>query len=109
MYTVTKMIEISGAHSLELDYESKCKNMHGHNWTIEVTCQSEELNEDGMVIDFTVIKEFVNKLDHCCLNDLLGFNPTAENIAHFICENIPKCVKVKVQESKGNVAVYEKI
>ena len=62
-----------------------------------------------MVVDFSHIKEVVKgKLDHQNLNDVLSFNPTAENIAHWICEQIPTCYKVEVQESESNVAVYEK-
>lgn len=108
MYTVTKRIEVAGSHKLTLPYESKCSNLHGHNWIIEVTCKSEELTDYGMVIDFVKIKEIVNKLDHQNLNQILNFNPTAENIAKWICEQVPKCVKVQVQESEGNVAIYEK-
>lgn len=108
MYTVTKRLEISAAHQLSLDYESKCKNLHGHNWIICVTCQSETLDANGMVVDFKHIKNLVSDmLDHQYLNDVLQCNPTAENIAHWICEKVPHCVKVSVQESEGNVAVYE--
>ena len=35
-------------------------------------------------------------------------NPTAENIAYWLCHKIPNCVEVSVQESEGNVAVYAK-
>ncbi len=108
MYTVTKRLEISAAHQLALNYESKCKNLHGHNWIIYVTCQSETLDANGMVVDFKHIKNLVSDmLDHQYLNDVLQCNPTAENIARWICENVPHCVKVSVQESEGNVAVYE--
>ena len=108
MYTVTKRLEISAAHQLSLDYESWCKNLHGHNWIIYVTCQSEKLDANGMVVDFKHIKNLVsNVLDHQYLNDVLQCNPTAENIARWICEKVPHCVKVSVQESEGNVAVYE--
>lgn len=108
MYTVTKRLEISAAHQLALNYESKCKNLHGHNWIIYVTCQSETLDANGMVVDFKHIKNLVsNVLDHQYLNDVLQCNPTAENIARWICEKVPYCVKVSVQESEGNVAVYE--
>ena len=52
MYTVTKRLEISAAHQLSLDYESKCKNLHGHNWIIYVTCQSEKLDANGMDVGY---------------------------------------------------------
>lgn len=108
MYTVTKRIEVSGAHKLNLPYQSKCKNLHGHNWIIFVTCESETLNNSGMVVDFVEIKEIVMELDHNNINEVLkGINPTAENIARWICEQVPHCVKVEVQESEGNVAIYE--
>ena len=98
MYTVIKRMEISASHRLKLSYESKCENLHGHNWIITVYCQAEQLNEDGMVVDFT----------HKNLNDVLPCNPTAENIARWICEQVPHCVKVEVCESEGNRVIYEK-
>lgn len=102
-------MEISASHSLNLSYPSKCENLHGHNWIITVFCRSAQLNDDGMVVDFTGIKDQIKgKLDHKHLNEVLPFNPTAENIARWICEQIPHCVKVEVCESEGNMAVYEK-
>ena len=72
-------------------------------------CRSKELNTDGMVIDFTHIKQVVkDQLDHRNLNEVLPFNPTAENIARWICDQLPTCYKVEVQESEGNTAIYEK-
>lgn len=110
MYTVTKTLEISAAHKLSLNYKSQCTELHGHNWKIQVTCQAEELDVNGMVIDFAKISKFVKeKLDHRYLNNIIiSKNPTAENIAKFICDNIPNCVKVTVQESEGNIATYER-
>ena len=55
MYTVIKRMEVSASHSLKLSYQSKCENLHGHNWIIIVFCRSKDLNEDGMVVDFTHI------------------------------------------------------
>ena len=48
MYTVIKRMEVSAAHSLNLSYQSKCENLHGHNWIITVYCRAKELNADGM-------------------------------------------------------------
>lgn len=42
------------------------------------------------------------------MNDILPFNPTAENIACWICNQVPHCFKVEVKESEGNTAIYEK-
>ena len=67
------------------------------------------LNQDGMVVDFSHIKKIVkDKLDHTVINDVLdGLNPTAENLAYWICQQIDTCYKVTVQESEGNTATYE--
>ena len=109
MYTVIKRLEISAAHHLCLSYPSKCTNLHGHNWIVTIYCRAKELNEDGMVTDFSHIKQLVkDRLDHKNLNEVLPFNPTAENIARWVCEQVPHCFKVEVQESEGNTAIYEK-
>lgn len=108
MYTVIKRMEISAAHRLNLSYPSKCEQLHGHNWKITVYCRARQLNGDGMVVDFTQVKQAIHgRLDHQNLNEVLPFNPTAENIARWVCEQIPTCFKVEVQESEGNTAVYE--
>lgn len=110
MYKIKKRLEISAAHKLSLNYESKCQNLHGHNWIIEIYCRSEKLNENGMVYDFTHIKKKIQeKLDHQYINDILTINPTAENIAKWIADELGEmCYKVEVQESEGNIATYER-
>lgn len=107
MYYISKRFEVAFAHQLTLDYESPCRRLHGHNAIITVYCRSRQLNRNGMVLDFKHISEVIkDRLDHQNINDIFAFNPTAENIAHWICEQIPECYKVTVQESEGNIATY---
>lgn len=119
MYRVSKRMEISAMHHLKLDYESPCTNNHGHNWIITVEVAGEDLNADGMLIDFKHIKGLIhNSLDHKDLNQIFDFNPTAENIAGWVKDEVnafldrnafgrsAECVKVIVQESEGNIAEW---
>ena len=115
MYKVSKRMEIAGAHNLKLPYESKCENIHGHNWIITVHCKAESLTDYGMIVDFKKVKDEIHGvLDHSYINDVVNhLNPTAENMAKWICDKVTKlcetgkCYKVEVQESEGNIAVYE--
>ena len=125
MYKTSKRMEIAGSHKLDLDYDSPCQNMHGHNWIIVVEIEGEYLDKNGMLIDFKHIKETVNQFDHVHINDLIGqrLNPTAENMAEIISNTLqqkieasweegddyylaPKVSKVSVQESEGNIACF---
>lgn len=109
MYYIQKKMEISASHHLTLSYQSKCERVHGHNWQVTVYCKGRELNQDGMLVDFTDIKKRIHGvLDHADLNEVLPFNPTAENIARWITEQVPLCYKATVQESYGNTATYER-
>ena len=109
MYFIKKTFEISASHQLKLSYDSKCTQLHGHNWLVTIYCKARELNADGMVVDFTHLKQLIrDRLDHANLNEILPFNPTAENIARWICDQIPQAYRVDVVESQNNEASYEK-
>jgi 6-pyruvoyltetrahydropterin/6-carboxytetrahydropterin synthase len=120
MYRVSKKMEISAMHHLELSYDSPCESFHGHNWYITVEVEGPELNEDGMLIDFTIIKQLIHgKMDHKNLNDVFTFNPTAENISKWVSEQIDNylsqhstlyvhCSKVRVEETQGNYSEWER-
>ncbi len=105
MYRVTREIDFCYGHRL-LNYEGKCKHLHGHNGRAVITIESDKLDERGMVLDFSDIKRVVSNwiddnLDHRMIlhrNDpardvleklgepmyLIDTNPTAENIARLI-------------------------
>ncbi len=107
MFRVTREIEFCYGHRL-LNYEGKCRHLHGHNGRAIVTLQGPELDAAGMLVDFAVMKQKVQRwidenLDHNMLlsasDPLLGTlrergervfvmeaNPTAENIARIIYE-----------------------
>ncbi len=110
MYELLIKDQFCSAHYLK-GYEGKCKNLHGHSWKIEATIMAEELDNIGMVVDFTILKgklkEILEKLDHDCLNELDAFkesNPTSENLAKYIFDQFSKsCHPLKVK----NVRVWE--
>ena len=115
-YVAIKEMEIAGSHHLTLPYESKCTNVHGHNWIVKVHVGADKLNDNGMVLDFALIKKNIhNKLDHGNLNEIFDFNPTAENIAEWIAKEINvmatgiHCFKVEIYESKNNLAVFNDV
>jgi 6-pyruvoyltetrahydropterin/6-carboxytetrahydropterin synthase len=118
MFKARVSTEFSAAHSLR-GYKGKCEELHGHNWKVEVTCAAVELNKLGMVVDFHILKEQLNKitakLDHKHLNRLTVFkkvNPTSENIARYIFEQLvsrrlPLVIEeVTVWESNNSSATF---
>jgi len=91
---VCKIFEWDAAHQLKLPYESKCKNMHGHTYKVEIELEG-QLNANGMVMDFSKLESILESanFDHKTINEIewfkeTGFNPTAENLVHFINNSI---------------------
>ncbi len=111
MFIVTIKEKFSSAHFLR-EYKGKCENLHGHNYLVEISILSEQLNNDEMVIDFTelkiLLKEIINELDHRLINEIEFFkirNPTSENIAYYIYCEIKKKLDSKLKI--GKVRVWE--
>ena len=119
MYNVVVKGRFSSAHFLR-EYKGKCENMHGHNYLVEIMITSEKLNDEGMVIDFSKLKETLKevllKLDHCLLNEIDFFkniNPTSEDICFYIFSQVKeklsnryKLHKVRVWETEEQYAEY---
>ncbi len=90
MYRLKILTDFDAAHQLR-GYRGKCENLHGHNWKVEVTILSNDLNEIGLAIDFKDLKRLtedtISVLDHSFLNQVPPFNeinPSSENIARWI-------------------------
>ncbi len=109
----------SAAHRLR-EYKGKCESLHGHNWKVEASVVSDNLDKAGMVLDFkelrAMLKDVLSKLDHTELNRIAHFkkyNPTSELIAEHIFNSLNKKFKkpvmlesVSVWETPGSCAVY---
>lgn len=106
MFTVIKKIEVAGSHHLCLPYESKCSNVHGHNWNIEVQVACHSLTSYGMVVDFGVISSVVNRLDHQSINEVVKENPTAENIAKWIANEVTATIRKNFIQFYADEAVH---
>jgi 6-pyruvoyltetrahydropterin/6-carboxytetrahydropterin synthase len=105
MYRVTREIEFCYGHRL-LNYDGKCRHLHGHNGKAVIVLEAQALDPRGMLVDFADIKRQVQRwiddnLDHnmiLCRDDpllptllergervfVIDSNPTAENIARLI-------------------------
>lgn len=132
MFEVTKEFSFESAHCLSF-HKKLCKNLHGHSYKLFVTVGRQELNNEDMVMDFSLLKQIVNevvveKYDHACMINInsgdlfeielkdilikhnkkiveLPFYPTAENMAKEFYN------KIKERLSNGlilkEIKVYE--
>ena len=131
MFSVTRELTFCYGHRL-LDYEGKCRHLHGHNGKAVITLSADSLDQLGMVMDFTRLKRVVGgwideNLDHKMLlhrDDpilpflrqrgepvfVLDLNPTAENIARLIFDYVAQqgfpVVEVKLWETESCFAAY---
>ncbi len=115
---VIKTFHFEAAHRLpNAPAGHKCRNLHGHNYRVDVHVIGPVDPRTGWVIDFGEISRVVSpilaELDHRLLNDVPGLvNPTAETIAHSLFERIapalPGLSAVAVWESDTSRAVYRR-
>lgn len=90
-YRITKDFEFSASHVIEdLPFDHPCTRLHGHNFVVRLEMGAKVLDATGFVIDYGAMDEFKDYvddyLDHHHLNDIVDFNPTAENMAKYIFE-----------------------
>jgi len=111
VYTLTVRSSFAAAHRLR-EYEGNCERLHGHNWQVEVTVESECLDEKGMAMDFREMKgalhDILSRMDHKYLNEIPPFdvqNPSSENLARCIFSEMEG--KVPAPARLRRVTVWE--
>jgi 6-pyruvoyltetrahydropterin/6-carboxytetrahydropterin synthase len=112
MYEVTVKTGFSAAHQLRL-YDGKYENLHGHNWSAQVTVEADELDAMGVGMDFVKLKQMVGEtldiLDYKNINEIPPFdklNPSAENIARWLFLILKEQVSSKSTRVK-RVEIFE--
>jgi len=121
MYTITIESEFKASH--QLTYTSgQTEDRHEHDWKLKVAAQIEELDENGLAIDFIYLKSKIDEVtavfDNKELEDLScfeGINVTAENIARYIFDQLEPHMPTKamldsvdIMEAPGCWAKYSR-
>ena len=121
MITVTKDFVFDAAHFLK-GYSGPCANMHGHTYKGSVTVGTDNgrLKNNGMVIDFKDLKQsiqehIIDRFDHKVINDVVDYNPTAENMVTDIAGMMMNClpsgviiIEVKLWETPDSHATWSR-
>lgn len=126
---ITRRFEFDAGHRVTY-HKSKCRNLHGHRYVLEVTLAGNLIetygdSSQGMVMDFGDIKSLINetlvdRLDHAFIvweddtrlveflredghkHVVVPFVPTAENLAVYARESVAPVVEA---HTKGRVRV----
>lgn len=115
MYTISKEFAFSAAHHLDgLPDSHPCARPHGHNYVVRVTLQAGSLDDTGFVVDYNELRalgQYIDAtFDHRDLNEVVDFNPTAENLARHLYdwarERWAEVVAVSVSETPKTWATY---
>jgi 6-pyruvoyltetrahydropterin/6-carboxytetrahydropterin synthase len=113
MFEVTIEETFAAGHALR-NYHGKCENVHGHNYRCQVTLEGAELDSVGLLVDFVELKRVVHavldRMDHQWLNDFPPFdvlNPSAENMARYIYEQLEEGLKSREGVRLGAVKLWE--
>ncbi len=136
MYSLKKEFKFECSHRLHnLTYDSPCKNIHGHSYRVFVELETSDLDDNGMVIDFTKLKTFqkwldrdfdhvlvISKDDTELINIMKKYLPTnditifpynmttAENMAECFAREIDSVFNDKINNIKFiKVTVYETV
>jgi 6-pyruvoyltetrahydropterin/6-carboxytetrahydropterin synthase len=101
MYELKIITRFAAAHQLRA-LTGGCENLHGHNWKVEVAVAGDQLGDDGLLVDFRIIKDhtkqIIDELDHKFLNEIEPFKstePSSENIACHIFKTLAERLNIE--------------
>lgn len=113
MFEVSVQRTFAAGHALR-NYHGKCENVHGHNYRVQITVNGEQLDPNGLLVDFLELKRLTDQvieyLDHRFINDLAPFdvlNPSAENIAKYFYDRVSSGLKDAVPVRISEVRIWE--
>lgn len=121
MFEVSVEAEFAAAHALSV--AGMREPVHGHNWHVTVTVAGPSLDRDGLLCDFhtveSALRELVGRFNNRDLNTLApfreGLNPSAENVARTIADELSEVLdlsphagiaSVRITEAPGCAATY---
>jgi 6-pyruvoyltetrahydropterin/6-carboxytetrahydropterin synthase len=116
-YRISKEFHFSASHRLTgLPQDHPCSRLHGHNYAVslELSAPDGGLDEAGFVRDYGDLADFKkwldHELDHRHLNEVVGLNPSAENLSRWMyqawSERLPELAAVRVSETAKTWAEY---
>ncbi len=99
-----KNFKFECSHRLNhLDYDSPCKNLHGHSYKVNVSVKSTKLDKNGMVVDFSKLKEFQKHLDELYDHSLIIYEQD-QKLLDFAKENNQKYLIYNIPTTAENMA-----
>ena len=112
MFTITIETTFQASHSLILA-DNKPEPLHSHDWRVEVAVQAEQLDQQGLVMDFHVLESLLNQavmplVKTGNINQVADFshrNPSAEAVAKYIADRLVE--KLPTPISLCNTTVWE--
>jgi 6-pyruvoyltetrahydropterin/6-carboxytetrahydropterin synthase len=130
MFALELNAHFSAAHAIVMN--GVREPLHGHDWHVTATIEGENLDRDGLLVDFHHVQhalhEIIRPFHNANLNEVPPFtkvNPSAEHVAQHIARELdgalqswvrerPKKIKsggprvksVRVTEAVGCAAVY---
>jgi 6-pyruvoyltetrahydropterin/6-carboxytetrahydropterin synthase len=113
MWEIQHETVFGAAHQLRLA-PGEGERLHGHNWRVRAFVRARELDGRGFVMDFAdlgrVLREIVEPYEHVFLNEIPPWddvNPTAENIARHVAEELQRRIGGDARLRVHRVQVYE--